>query len=489
MKKRFIKILIIFLLFFSYSSGAKNLNGFLSYATFYSPTDGPYVETYLSIVGNSVNYLKLENGLFQGTIEVTMIFRNDDEIVDFSKYEVLSPEVKDTSNINSSFIDQQRFLLPNGDYNFEIIISDKNETKEPYITTEPIVVNFPSDSISLSDIQLVKSFSKTDKSNILTKSGFDLVPNVYNFYPSSIHEITFYSEVYNADKLFGKDNPFLVSYFIESFNTGAKINFLQKFKRDKASPVKVVFNKFDISRLPTGDYSLVVEVRDRENELYASKKIFFQRSNPNIEFEVSDISDIIVQNTFASRITNKDTLAECIRSLGPISSQFESSFADNLMNDVDLITMQQFFYNFWLTRNETNPEEAWKKYAIEVRKVNQAFSTQIHKGYETDRGRVYLRYGPPNQIADSHHEPSAYPYEIWHYYVLGTQRNKKFVFATQDLVTNNFILIHSDALGELSNYRWQYELNKRDFEPNDLDVFRSPSHWGSKAEDYYNNPR
>ena len=489
MNKRFIKTLIIFLFFFSYFSDAKNLNGFLSYSTFLSPVDGPYVETYLSIVGSSVNYIKLENSLFQGTIEVTMIFRNDDEIVDFSKYEILSPEVEDTSNINFSFIDQQRFLLPNGDYNFEIIISDKNEDKEPYITTEPIMVDFPADSISLSDIQLVKSFTKTDKPNILTKSGFDLVPNVYNFYPASENEITFYSEVYNADKLFGENGPYLVSYFIESFNTGTKINFLEKFKREKASPVNVVFNKFNFSRLPGGDYSLVVEVRDRENVLHASKKIFFQRSNPNIEFEVNDINDIIVQNTFAARITNKDTLAEYIRSLEPIASQFEASFTENLMKDADLKTMQQFFYNFWFSRNEKNPEEAWKKYAIEVRKVNQAFSTQIHKGYETDRGRVYLRYGPPNHIADSHYEPSAYPYEIWHYYVLGTQRNKKFVFATQDLVTNNFILIHSDALGELSNYRWQYELHKRNFEPNNLDVFKVPSQWGSKAEDYFNNPR
>ena len=247
MKKRFIQTLIIFLFFFSYFSEAKDLNGFLSYSTFLSPVDGPYIETYLSIVGSSVNYVKQENGKFQGTVEVTMIFRNDDEIVDFSKYEVYSPEVEDTTNINFSFIDQQRFLLPNGDYDFEIIISDKNEEKEPYITTEPIIVDFPADSVSLSDIQLIKSFTKTEESNILTKSGYDLVPNVYNFYPSSINEITFYSEVYNADKLFGENGPFLVSYFIESFNTGAKINFLQKFKREKASTVNVVFNKFDIS--------------------------------------------------------------------------------------------------------------------------------------------------------------------------------------------------------------------------------------------------
>jgi len=53
------------------------------------------------------------------------------------------------------------------------------------------------------------------------------------------------------------------------------------------------------------------------------------------------------------------------------------------------------------------------------------------KVMKTDRGRVYLKYGPPNIISRKLYEPSSYPYEIWHYYVLGdNQRNKNSFFIT-----------------------------------------------------------
>ncbi len=54
--------------------------------------------------------------------------------------------------------------------------------------------------------------------------------------------------------------------------------------------------------------------------------------------------------------------------------------------------------------------------------------------------------------------------EIWQYYNLPDgQRNKKFVFYTIDIVTNDFQLVHSDAIGETSNYRWQVEIYKRTY--------------------------
>jgi hypothetical protein len=125
-----------------------------------------------------------------------------------------------------------------------------------------------------------------------------------------------------------------------------------------------------------------------------------------------------------------------------------------------------------------------------VVEVEERFATQIHKGYETDRGRVYLKYGPPNIITESYNEPSSYPYEIWQYYKLGNnQTNKRFVFYSNNELTNNFELLHSDAIGEISNYRWQVILNSRWYDPYNLDITRPPDIWGSRAEDYYRDPR
>ena len=118
------KLNIIFLVFFFAISSmmAQNLNAYLSTASFNSPDDGPYFETYLSVNGNSIIYNKIENRKFQGSIEITMIFKKDEKIENFAKYELKSPEIADTSSVDFNFIDQQRFALPNGTYNFEIYI-------------------------------------------------------------------------------------------------------------------------------------------------------------------------------------------------------------------------------------------------------------------------------------------------------------------------------------------------------------------------------
>jgi GWxTD domain-containing protein len=160
------------------------------------------------------------------------------------------------------------------------------------------------------------------------------------------------------------------------------------------------------------------------------------------------------------------------------------------MPDADENTLRQYFLNFWLNRDYITPEAAWNHYQQQVEKVNAIYSTPNRRGYETDRGRVFLKYGPPNIVSESYNEPAAYPYEIWQYYTLGDgQRNKKFVFYTPDIVTNDFQLLHSDAIGEPANFRWQVEIHKRTFDPYSIDDDLYPDAWGSNVNKYWENPR
>jgi GWxTD domain-containing protein len=155
--------------------------------------------------------------------------------------------------------------------------------------------------------------------------------------------------------------------------------------------------------------------------------------------------------------------------------------------------MKRFMYNFWILRNPDNPEEAWLTFWKEVEKVNGAYSTNIYKGYDTDRGRVYLQYGPPNTISPNYFEPNTYPYEIWHYYTLrdhisANQSNRKFVFAQTEQGSAEFDLIHSDAKNEINNRRWNYDLHKRSTSTIDLDQENTGSHYGGRSKEFYQNP-
>jgi len=508
MKNIIISLIVLFGLMTSQLYASQYVQAQLFYSKFYSPTDGPYFETYLSVVGSSLNFVKNDKQKFQGAIEVTMIFSQDGAVVNHDKYELLSPEVEDTTKIDFNFIDQQRFSLANGIYDYEIQIKDVNSDQPPFKTTQTIEIDFPENEISISGIELIESYTKTVEDNILTKSGLDLVPYVYNYYPERIKNIRFYAEIYNTQNVLGEDEQFLLNFFIENYENQQRLTKFVSFKRETAKDVNVLFAHFDIAQLPSGNYNIVVEVRNRENEILSSNKLFFQRSNPSVEPDFSDIDETLVENSFVAQITNRDTLLEYIHCLAPISTDMELKFVKYQIDkpQADLDIMQRYFMSFWLNRDNLGPELAWKDYYAVVEVVNEQFgypgSKGGKKGYETDMGRIYLKYGPPNTITDRPFDAStsgmtindggtaapdfgSVPYQIWHYYTLQNQRNKKFVFADQNLAAYDYVLIHSNLPGEISNANWQDELRR----VKEGTTLPDEDRYQGQSGDFYNNPR
>lgn len=493
-----IKPLIIFslILIISFSIRANGIQAFFSYSAFSESGKKPFLETYLTIAGNSLQYSKNELGMFQAKVEIVLTLKQGDAIKFADKYTLLSPLSPD-SLTRKDFVDQQRISIPNGDYQIEISLKDLNAQGNSIIYSENISIAFAENKISISDISFAESYTPTINQSKFSKNGYDIFPFSSDFFPENMDKLIFYSEVYNSDKILAEDESFLVNYFVEDAENGLPAGSLRKFTKETAKPVVVVFSEFPMKHLKSGNYNLVVEVRDKENNLLAAKKKYFQRSNPSIEKQltVSNLSTVDVNNTFAGAITNGEILKDHIKSTFPVSTTLEKHFANNQLNYSDLKMMQQYFYEFWKKRNENNPEQAWLKYYEEVKKVNKEYGTRIQKGYATDRGRVYLQYGPPNTISAFRNEPSSYPYEIWHYYVIQgseinrRQSDKRFVFMNSDLVGADYQLIHSTAFGELNDERWQLRLQGRNEQYIDLDEQRGRNHYGDRVGEIFNMPR
>ncbi|MBI4947610.1 MAG: GWxTD domain-containing protein [Bacteroidetes bacterium] len=490
------KKIIIFLLVGILSENANaQIAAYFSHCAFNTPDNKPYVETYISVFGNSVSFKANENGKYQGVVEVGILFIKNGVIKTSRKYNLLSPEINDTLH-RQNFIDQQRFSLDTGKYEFELSVSDKNINGKKFSAKDNIQLDFPASAVSMSDVQLLASFTKAEKQGSLTKNGFDLVPCVSNFFPENTNEFSFYAEVYNTKTIFGENEKFLISYYIQSHENGKSLSKYIAFKRETSSAVAVILSKFNIADLPSGNYDLVIEVKNKDNKLVVRKNSFFQRKNPKVKIDEGDLSNIAVENTFVSKIHGRDTLAEFIRSLRPIASQSEKRFADNQLKLADEKLMQQFFYNFWNDRNPMFPENAWNAYLQTVKAVNKEFGTQIRKGYETDRGRVYLQYGSPDKRDEVPSEPNAYPYEIWTYYKLidksqlnPVQTNREFIFYDLNLAMNDYLLLHSNALSETYEPNWEMKLHKRATQSNDFDRVTAPEHFGGNANEEFNHPK
>ena len=488
--KRNILILVLLSVFISTAS-ADGLKAYLSYAAFNTPENKPYLETYLTVKGSSVEHI-LAGETYRGTIEVQIIFRQNDSIVSFAKYELAGPQVEDTLTGFLNFLDVQRYTLGNGIYDIEVKLNDKNSAQEALISFDQYTIDFPADKNSFSDIEFLSSFSETTVTDNLSRNGFRLIPYVFNYFPENANSLSFYAELYNYELEAGEG--YLLSYYIKRFESNKKLDRFSFIKRKVSEPLSPVLGSIDIKNLPSGNYLLVIESRNRNNEIIASKESFFQKYNPGLQFSIDKNNSLNPSNSFVNELTDHDTMAMYISWLKPISSDAEKVFMGSLLKpDSDIDEMQRYFLNFWIERDNTFPKEAWLSYKFNVEKTIYNYSTQNTPGFDTDRGRVFLQYGAPNAIAESYNEPNAFPYEIWHYYSLPDgQNDKKFVFYTQEIATNDFELIHSNAMGELNNYKWRIWINSRDARyTNTLNV--DDTHyreiWGSNQDDYYYQPR
>ena len=491
-RTRLLLLLIVFAA--GISADARSLRARFSHGTYFAPGKGPYIETYIRIDGHSVSFAPAGTGNFSSTVEATLIVKQGDSIRYFDKFNLLGPEIADTLNGVQDFSDIHRISLPEGDYTLNLELRDRNQPGDPARTvSQDVALRFPTDRVNFSDILLLESYEKAETEGPRVKNGFLLTPLVDDFFGKERNRLVFYTEFYNSLSLLG-ESDLLLRYQLLQHENQRPLDDYSGFSRQKSREAGAFIGEFDISGLPSGNYQVQVELRDKQNTVLAGQTCFFQRSRPSELPADSGMTAAMAgfkdaTGSFVVLYTNKDTLAEYIRCLWPISNPNENTFAINQLGIADLRMMQSFFYDFWYRRDASNPKGAWDKYHEEVKKVNANYSSGNKKGYLTERGRVYLRYGAPNQLSRMYNEPSSYPYEIWQYYTLGNQTNRKFVFYNPEIGGNDFRLLHSDARGEIFDSQWMAMLKRRTENMNDVDKTKPRSSWGNNYEQIFQNPR
>lgn len=464
--------LILCLVFTSTILEAKNLKAYLSFYTFNTPENEPYLETHISVVGNSVSYAQLANKSFQGSIGITILIKQKDAIIKVEKLNLLSPEFKDTLSF-SNFLDQKRIKLPNGKYTLQLIIQDNNNLSNKDIVNQDFEINFPPQSIAVSDIIFLESFTKAKSNNQFSRNGFEMIPFVNNFLPTNVSKLTFYAEIYNTQKV-APNESFLLTYYLQNADGLNKLSSFVQQKKIISKDIIVLLNEFDINLLPSGNFYLIIEVKNRNNEIIASKSNYFQRSNKSLGGDISTISGIAYDNSFAAKY-NREQLIEIIKSLAPITNQHERDYTKSLLANSDEVQMRQYLIYFWEKRNPGESAVKWADYEQQVKLVNEKFSTPYQKGYDTDRGIIFLKYGPPNNIRSNDFDNRAYPYEIWQYYKVKNFSNRKFVFYSPENIKNDMVLLHSNLVGERNDPQWKYKIMSRTMknadDTNDADYF------------------
>lgn len=462
------RILLLLLLMLSAPlAQAKKTQLYIQFSQFMTDEQDSYLEMYFSIDAASLDYAQLPSGQLQGGLNVTVAVYQDSTLITGDKFRILSPQYRDTSAIKESLLHQQRFLLEPGPYRFEIDIEDINDADEWYSFKPELELNLQADSLSSSDLLFLEHYEKSSGENSqYVRSGYELLPIITSgtpFFPAATEELSFYLEIYNLDKTLGQAAPYLLKYYLQDALEQKTLNAYAGFKRKKASTVEPVLATFNIADLPSGNYELVIEALNKQGESVLKKTAFFYRANSQKSILPGQFENAEITGTWANSLGNLDSIYRFIEYLYPISSDQERAIQEGLLQAGDEQQLKRYFYAFWNEKNPLDPAGQWQKYHRKIRVVNRLYTTGMRPGYRSDRGRVHLTYGKPDQIDRRTMEPQMPPYEIWQYNKINTayvtpQTNRMFVFGEFDPSTGEYQLFHSTAIGELKSTDWRQDL-------------------------------
>ena len=461
------------------SAQEKKIKAYLDTKEFYAPEIGNYLELYLQFVGPSVKYESTKDGL-QARVSLFFEVLKNDSVIKADAYILESPLIKDS--VIDDFYEVKRFVIEPGDYDLRIELTDLNNPKSKTGGKQKIKIDDFKISPSISDVEVAEYAYESDLENNFVKSGFHIIPLISNFYPTDLTKIPAYFEVYNSDKI--GDSIVGIIQKIINVDTDEELEDFATFTRVKPAPVLPFFKKTDISKLPTGNYRMEVILTDRKLNTIAKNSYSFQRSN-DLEIEFNP-ENIVLDPAFQNTIT-EDSVFYYLESLIPIAKPAEIKNIISTYKTKDKQKSRKHIQAFWVQTSGKDSYNAWVKYKIQVQQGERMYHTNYQQGFETDRGRVYLKYGAPNNIITKETSPSEYPYEIWTYNKIGKFSNRRFVFYNPDLVNNAYRLLHSDMLGELKNPAWQQTLNKRNTVNGDVDNPNkfNEDHWGGNSNDYF----
>ncbi len=462
------------------------------YGQFMTSDGLPYIETYMLFNGSDMRYVSTDDSTFQAHVELTYVFEQNGKVIDFSKINVHSPLTNDTVNQLIDFTDQQRFQLPNGEYDLTILLYDINNPIDSVRSVQPVKLEVNADGIDFSDIYFVERIQPTINQNFYTRNGMDYFPRLSTFFPPAAEYVWFYAEIYNSDKVLGTEGAYVFTTEIINPETDEVVDQYRTLKRMKASRVQPVASKLKIESLRSGNYELRLEARDKNNKLLASQSREFKRYSDQ-QFNIEDIE---IKKTFVDNM-EEDSLRVMTYCLIWNSTESEVQFIEDNWKEGDTTELQRFFYQYWYDRNPIDPRLQWARYHQSIKTVEDEFTNSTMHGCQTDRGRVYLKYGVPDSRSIARNEAHSYPYEIWHYYKVPGKSNAKFFFLDNRRM-NEYLLGHSNVFGEPTDQLWYTRVVREtqggsqsaaEQTQEALMQERDPYSHGSRALDYWNNPR
>jgi GWxTD domain-containing protein len=416
--------------------------------------ENTHVEVAYAFPERSISY-KADSAGLTGAVDVTLKVYLKDSLVAADRW-LVPHSIADTALLkrDMSLVGLYAVQLPEGDYLFRIIGRDRYDpSRRDSLSLKVPVRRFPTAKPVLSDVELASTIRQGSKGSIFYKNTLEVVPNVGGLYTEE-QKVFYYSEAYNL--IVPGDTS---EYYVRTnvYDAVGKEIVSRERPKKRLTESSVIVDQFAVKNLRTGTYTLLLSLLDSARTPLSSngRKFFVYNQTLGIDSSLLASSTSLPMPQYMS-MDESELDREFDWSRYSAMDDEKSQFAKlgkaknaNAPADAKAIVdaKRKFMSDFWRHRELGLREE----YLSRVAYANANFHVLSRDGYRTDRGRVTIMYGMPDDIERHPNETETRPYEIWNYNNI--QGGVIFVFVLRN-AAGDYELVHSTHRNELHDENW-----------------------------------
>lgn len=443
----------------SAQAATADLNLSVDWAAFANPADNSsYVEFYFGLQRHQLGFIGSDSTAFRyaGILLTATVFDEAGQPIDSASTYFLSRVASEEEQTREGvqLFDNLLISMRPGKYRVMLTAIDDVSKAIGKRTGTVMVPDYTNGGLHCSDLELaheIRPVAEEGGNHInsrLVKEDLLVVPN-----PSGAYDQTTESSMYVYAELYGLSLPqpgtdtaggrFTVQYTLKD-SSGSMVHDFGMVEYATPGESAVLTKTCPITDIPPGDYNLVFEAVD----MMSSRRTL-----------------AVKPVTLVSATAPEQKLNEQDVELMVNMAWYHLSEAGKIqVQKLTLEGKKNFIRQFWRQQDNdpSNPQNP--VYDNAVRRfvyANEYFSTGIdrHDGWKTDRGRVYITYGPYDEDVNVDLEGRRYPYIKWTYHNLDGRRI--FVFVNDVIAgATGFRLVHSTHPREIYDPSWQQVLEE-----------------------------
>jgi GWxTD domain-containing protein len=313
----------------------------------------------------------------------------------------------------------------------------------------PVNIVRKPDTVAVSDVELCSNISESsDKTDPFYKNTYRVIPNPSCMFGTTTQPVVFtYAEFYNLSPGFPYDVKAQIT------DSRGDVKKQRVFRRQFSKSNIVDVGTLNVASIASGKYTYAIILADTlGHEITRTERPIFLY-NPNVQ--QSRGAGFSARTSEFAGMTSEELEKEFQTAQYIASPEDVDAFAKLTTADA----RREFLAKFWtrIENSETVRTGMTRMiYLQRVQTANQRYRAFGREGWRTDRGRVYIMYGEPDEVQRFPNSQDSKPYEIWNYHQI--EGGVEFVFIDRTGF-NEYTLVHSTKRGEVQDDSWEQLLH------------------------------